>query len=117
MAEMLTRAEVLRTTALMYVKRELGVSVVDLVSRRRQAELVRARALFVWIVRSHNPADPVSYPTIAAWLGGRDHTTIMHAFRTTAPQLRQRSMRFRVLCEAFELEPAFKENSDGDTCH
>lgn len=52
-----------------------GVTVRDLRSDVRQAELVRPRFALAWLARRHTEAN---YPTIAR-LMRRDHQTIMHA--------------------------------------
>lgn len=52
------------------------MSAVDLVSPRRDARTVRARNAAAWLMRELLPR---SYPQIGRALGGRDHTTIMHA--------------------------------------
>jgi chromosomal replication initiation ATPase DnaA len=96
----LTAADIVRIDALLFIRRELGVSLNDLASHRRQAELVWARALFVHLVKTHGPAD-LSYPAIGRWLGGRDHTSIMHLYRIKAVQLRERDARFCSLCIRF----------------
>ena len=87
----------LRDFATGFVIRELGISATDLCSHRKPQHLVAARALFVWIVRTHGP-DFLSYPEIGRWLGGRDHTTIRHLYLNRVPVLRQRDTTFSELC-------------------
>lgn len=55
-----------------------GYTVVDLRSTRRTYRVVTARQLACWLARHFTT---FSYPDIARNLGGRDHTTIMHAVR------------------------------------
>jgi chromosomal replication initiation ATPase DnaA len=95
----------LRDAALLFVTSEMGVSYMDLVSKRRPAHLVAARALFVWIVKSFGP-EWLSFPTIGNWLGGRDHSTIIHLFRNVAPRLRERDPDFLLLCDKFVADAA-----------
>lgn len=90
----------IRDLAYWFVQRELGVTRDELLSHRRQAYLVEGRALFVWIVKSFGPAD-LSYPRIARWLGGRDHSTIQHLYKNKAPALRERNADFATLCDRF----------------
>jgi chromosomal replication initiator protein len=52
-----------------------GVSLVDLVSQRRQASVVTARHVAMWLAYRHTP---LSYPTIGRAFGDRDHTTVMY---------------------------------------
>lgn len=89
--------------ARMFVLNHLCVGRVDLISHRRDASLVRARALFVWIVKTHGP-EWLSHPVIGWWLGGRDHSSIMHLWREVAPRLLERDPEFRALCERFSQE-------------
>lgn len=71
----------------------------------------------MWIVKTFGPAD-LSYPQIGRWLGGRDHTTIQHLYKTKAPQLRARSADFGVLCERFaDRFPQLQETYHGHTRH
>jgi len=113
MSKVLRIAE-LRSRATAFVLREMGVSYTELVSKRRQAHLVAARALFVWIVKSHGP-EFLSFPTIGRWLGGRDHTTVMHSWKNTAPALREHDRGFRLLCDRFAEQAAKAE--EAETCH
>jgi chromosomal replication initiator protein len=54
-----------------------GVTVVDLTSERRTPpKLLRARHLAFYLCRELTPK---SYPEIGRRMGGRDHTTILHA--------------------------------------
>ena len=55
-----------------------GLSVGDLVRRNRTPPVVRARQIACWLGARHGSA---SYPQIARRLGGRNHTTILHAVR------------------------------------
>jgi chromosomal replication initiator protein len=58
-----------------------GISVRDIRSDRRQAPIVRARFIAVHLCREFTSA---SLPVIGRMLGGRDHTTIIHALRRAA---------------------------------
>lgn len=55
-----------------------GVSLLDLVSQRRDGPTVRARHVAIYLSRQLTPC---SLPQIAHHFGDRDHTTIMHAIR------------------------------------
>ncbi len=55
-----------------------GVSEIDVRSARRQTKLVRARQEFMWRARMETTR---SYPQIAGYCGGRDHTTGIAAVR------------------------------------
>jgi chromosomal replication initiator protein len=53
-----------------------GVTLNDLVSHRRNAAMVRARYVAIYLARQ---LTPYSLPQIAFHFGKRDHTTIMYA--------------------------------------
>ncbi len=68
-------ARVLQTVA-----RETGVSVEEMRGARRTRHLVQARQVAAWLLARTRPE--LSLPQIGRLLGGRDHTTIIHAIRT-----------------------------------
>jgi len=51
--------------------------VKDIIGKSRKKELVKPRQIIMYLLRTELN---VSYPTIGEELGGRDHTTAMHAF-------------------------------------
>jgi chromosomal replication initiator protein len=53
------------------------VSVNDLIKKNRQKEFVKPRQIAMYLMRNEIKS---SFPSIGTWLGGRDHTTAMHAF-------------------------------------
>lgn len=80
-----------------------GVSVVDLISPRREAHLVEARSIAMYTIRELLPR---SYPEIANAFGGRDHTTAIHACRKVLQEIlldqdkRERVEAFIAICRA-----------------
>ena len=62
------------------LSKRLGYSRKIIESRTRRQEIVRARDLIVYLLREYGD---LSYPAIGRLLGGRDHTTIIHAYRKT----------------------------------
>lgn len=68
------------------VAKRRGVAVEDIVGKSRCPHIVRARVEVVYIFRQYlrrrasNP-DAYSYAQIGQMLGGRDHSTILWAFR------------------------------------
>jgi chromosomal replication initiator protein len=54
-----------------------GVSVKDIIGNSRKKELVWPRQIAIYLIREELNT---SYPTIGNELGGRDHTTAMHAY-------------------------------------
>ena len=62
-----------------------GVSVEDITGESRLRPIVHARQEVAWRLysaRHPSGARRFSMPQIGAWLGGRDHTTILHAIRS-----------------------------------
>lgn len=55
-----------------------NVSRADICSDRRMAEVVRPRQIAMYLVKE---LTPFSLPQIGRQFGGRDHTTVLHAFR------------------------------------
>lgn len=53
------------------------VSIKDIISQNRKKELVKPRQIIMYLMREEINT---SYPTIGNELGGRDHTTAMHAY-------------------------------------
>lgn len=53
-----------------------GVSAKDMVSARRDSEFIKARAAVIFTSRQRG----FSFPAIGRALGGRDHSTIIHAY-------------------------------------
>jgi len=64
------------------VSRETGYSIGDLLGPRRTAPIVKARHEAIWRIATRRP--DMSLPEIARRMGGRDHTTILHAIRSYA---------------------------------
>ncbi len=56
----------------------------DLISHSRKKELVKPRQIIMYLLREYLK---YSFPTIARKLGGRDHTTIMHAYNKISREL------------------------------
>lgn len=75
------------------VCRVYGVSRMDIVSARRTKDVVLPRQIAGYLAAKLTPH---SLPTIAQHLGGRDHTTLVHA--------RQKIIRMRETDPAFDNE-------------
>lgn len=60
------------------------ISYEELVNKSRQREIVRPRQITMYLLRSELNA---SYPGIGGWLGGRDHTTVLHAYEKIHKEL------------------------------
>jgi chromosomal replication initiator protein len=61
------------------------IDIKDIVGKGRRRELVRPRQIIMYLMREEANA---SYPTIGQELGGRDHTTAMHAFNKIANEIK-----------------------------
>ncbi len=64
------------TQVLEAVSKFYDVSIEDLKGPRRQREIVRPRQMVMFLMREEAS---LSYPKIGRELGGRDHTTVIHA--------------------------------------
>ncbi|RWF44279.1 MAG: hypothetical protein EOS65_02570 [Mesorhizobium sp.] len=56
-----------------------GTSYSAVISRSRSRFLVKVRTEAIWALKDWNPT--LSLPQIGRLVGGRDHTTILHALR------------------------------------
>lgn len=54
------------------------IKLVDLKSEKRLKNLVQARQIAIWLCRDMTKA---SYPDIGSRFGGKDHSTVIHAFK------------------------------------
>lgn len=61
-----------------------GISLGDLLGKRRDQRVVRPRQVAMYLCKEMIGA---SYPEIGAQFGGKDHTTVMHAFRKVEENL------------------------------
>lgn len=77
------------------VSAEFGISVLDLVSERKNIRLARPRQIAYWLARMTTPK---SFPEIARQIGRRDHTTVMHGIRIVEER-RQNEPDFRQLTD------------------
>ncbi|MFA6389312.1 MAG: chromosomal replication initiator protein DnaA [Patescibacteria group bacterium] len=62
--------------------------VKDIVGKSRKKDLVKPRQIVMYLLRSELN---ISYPTIGDELGGRDHTTAMHAFSKVSKEIEDNS--------------------------
>jgi len=60
------------------------VSIDDLIKKNRQKEFVKPRQIAMYLMRNEIKS---SFPSIGSWLGGRDHTTAMHAFEKISREI------------------------------
>ncbi len=69
---------------LVAVAEYFDITVDDLVGVSRKRELVVPRQITMYLLREENRC---SYPSIGQELGGRDHTTAMHAYTKIAQEI------------------------------
>lgn len=87
----ITAAQVLATTASYF-----DVSIDDLRSKSRTRTLTNARQIAMYLLRE---LTDMSLPRIGQELGGRDHTTVMHAVRKVSSQMPERHVTFNQVTE------------------
>lgn len=77
-AEVAPPRQISVTDCLSLVAAECGVTVLDLRSERKDRRVARPRQIAMWLARH---ATEYSLPRIAAAIGNRDHTTVLHGVR------------------------------------
>ncbi|MCK4919226.1 MAG: chromosomal replication initiator protein DnaA, partial [Candidatus Pacebacteria bacterium] len=60
------------------------VSNNELIMKNRKKEIVKPRQIAMYLMRSEIKS---SFPSIGTWIGGRDHTTAMHAFEKISKEM------------------------------
>ncbi len=78
------------------VTSHFGLKPGDLQARRRTRKVAEARQVAMYIMRQHGGA---SFPAIGDFLGGRDHSTVVHGCQTIKRRC-EREPRFRTMIEA-----------------
>ena len=69
-----------------------GVSIVDIMGTSRIKHIAHARQEVAWRMRQAkdtNGKPRFSYPQIAEWMGGFDHTTILHAVKAHEARMQE----------------------------
>ena len=72
------------------VAEQFGIKVADMFSKRRPANIARARQVAMYFAKELTQK---SFPEIGEAFGGRDHTTVMHAVKRVS-ELRQHDAEF-----------------------
>ncbi len=72
------------------VAEQFGIKVADMFSKRRPANIARARQVAMYFAKELTQK---SFPEIGEAFGGRDHTTVMHAVKRVI-ELRQHDAEF-----------------------
>lgn len=68
------------------VSEYFDIDTKDIIGKSRKKELVYPRQITMFLMRQESNT---SYPTIGAELGGRDHTTAMHAFNKIKKEIKE----------------------------
>lgn len=63
---------------LAFIVKRFGITLLDMTSERRTANLVKPRQIAMWLAKDITKR---SLPYIGTRMGGRDHTTILHGIR------------------------------------
>lgn len=63
-----------------------NINIKDIIGQSRKKELVNPRQIIMFLMRDETKT---SYPTIGQELGGRDHTTAMHAHNKISRELQE----------------------------
>ena len=79
---MITPGLILDETATMF-----GLTVEQLTSKSRTRDLVHARQIGMYVCRE---LTDLSYPQIAKEFGGRDHTTVIHAYEKVSTRMKDK---------------------------
>lgn len=61
-----------------------GITTKDLTQKNRRREIVKPRQVAMYLMRTEIRS---SFPSIGSWLGGRDHTTAMHAHKKISQEI------------------------------
>ncbi len=72
-----------------YVRRraaELGFSYAEIVGPRQLRILIKPRHLIIWEIKTFVKPE-ISFPELGRIFGGRDHTTILSAYRKICKQM------------------------------
>jgi chromosomal replication initiator protein len=76
-----------------------ALPIEDIVGQSRRRPFVLARQVAMYICRE---LTDLSYPVIAEAFGGRDHTTVIHAVRKIADQMKERHQVYDQVTELLE---------------
>ncbi len=76
------RREITIDSVIEQVSRVMGVSVEDINSKKRTREIAQARQLAMYLCKQY--ASHIPLVTIGATIGGKNHSTVLHACKTVA---------------------------------
>jgi len=68
------------------VSKFYDINIKDIISQNRKKELVKPRQIIMYLLREEVNA---SYPSIGHELGGRDHTTAIHAYNKISKEVKK----------------------------
>ena len=88
------------------VSKFYGISSKDILGSGRKKELVWPRQIAIYIIREELNT---SYPTIGHELGGRDHTTAMHAYNKISHEVKDKGNE-KIKQEIESIKQLFNQN-------
>ena len=87
----------------------LNTSREDLIIHSRKQHLVRNRDIVMYILREFGE---MSYPAIGKLMGGRDHTTVIHAYRKVRDKIKLDDNQGIDISRLIDEAKKIKENKD-----
>ena len=90
-----TAKAILEATSVMF-----GFPIEDLTSQSRRRPLVTARQIGMYVFRE---LTSYSYPMIGREFGGRDHTTVIHAYEKIQEQMKERRAIYDQVTELIKI--------------
>jgi len=99
----ITPALILEETAKMF-----NLEVVQLTSKSRTRDLVHARQIGMYVCRE---LTELSYPQIGKEFGGRDHTTVIHAYEKVSTLMKERRQTYEDVTAL--IQTINRGNNDG----
>jgi chromosomal replication initiator protein len=88
------------------VSKFYGISSKDIIGNSRKKELVWPRQIAIYLIREELNT---SYPTIGNELGGRDHTTAMHAYNKISHEVKDNGNE-KIKQEIESVKQLFNQN-------
>ena len=101
----ITPTLILEETAKMF-----GLDVAQLTSKSRTRDLVHARQVGMYVCRE---LTELSYPQIGKEFGGRDHTTVIHAYDKVSEHMKERRQTYEDVTAL--IQTINRGNSDAGT--
>lgn len=82
------------------VAQYFGIDVSDLRSKKRTKSIAEPRQVAMYLIRTLTSH---SFPEIGEYFGGRDHTTVLHAFQKVSKDVEKNPKKLRVVEELRDM--------------